>query len=163
MRDVVTKWWDQFVCAPSQWEMTLQCNIVSLAGCTHKMISVRCYYNAVNFLENPHNTHPIASLWGWDMGCHLWPETVIQAMPELLQFYVVYHLILVCIIKAPDCIWFKINVIWVKCFVIPDPWMPWFHFLPPGLPECCGQLTTYWATYWAPLNNSKNTHWLQFW
>ena len=34
--------------------------------------TVRCRYNAVNFLQNPHNRHPIARPWGWGMGCLLW-------------------------------------------------------------------------------------------
>ena len=33
--------------------------------------TVRCLYNAVNFLQNPHNRHPIARPWGRDMGCLL--------------------------------------------------------------------------------------------
>ena len=33
--------------------------------------TVRCRYNPVHFLPNPHNTHPIAHTWGWDMGCLL--------------------------------------------------------------------------------------------
>ena len=31
--------------------------------------TVQCRYNAVNFLQNPHNRHPIARPWGRDMGC----------------------------------------------------------------------------------------------
>ena len=34
--------------------------------------TVRCRYNAVNFLQNPHNRHPIAHPSGRDMGCLLW-------------------------------------------------------------------------------------------
>ena len=30
--------------------------------------TVRCRYNAVNFLQNPHNRHPIACQWGRGMG-----------------------------------------------------------------------------------------------
>ena len=31
----------------------------------------RCRYSAVNFLQNPHNRHPIARPWGRGMGCLL--------------------------------------------------------------------------------------------
>ena len=42
--------------------------------CAHFIMSntVRCRYNAVNFLPNPHKRHPIARPWGRDMGCLLW-------------------------------------------------------------------------------------------
>ena len=36
------------------------------------MYTVQCRYNAVNFLENPHNRHPISRPWGRGMGCLLW-------------------------------------------------------------------------------------------
>ena len=29
----------------------------------------RCWYKAVDFLPNPHNSHPIAPCWGRVMGC----------------------------------------------------------------------------------------------
>ena len=41
--------------------------IIHVVNCT-----VRCRYNAVNFLQNPLNRHPIARSWGRDMGCLLW-------------------------------------------------------------------------------------------
>ena len=33
-------------------------------------------YNVVNFLQNPHNRHPIAYLWGRDMGCLMWVQSL---------------------------------------------------------------------------------------
>ena len=30
---------------------------------------MRCHYNMVNFLQIPHNRHPISRPWGSDMGC----------------------------------------------------------------------------------------------
>ena len=46
----------------------------SLASNHHKASTantVRCRYNAVNFLKNPHNRHPIARPWGevWGVCC----------------------------------------------------------------------------------------------
>ena len=35
----------------------------------HDKCTVRCRYNAVNFLHNPHDRHPIARPWGRAMGC----------------------------------------------------------------------------------------------
>ena len=34
--------------------------------------AVRCQYNAVNFIQNPHKRHPIAHPRGRYMGCLLW-------------------------------------------------------------------------------------------
>ena len=32
-------------------------------------VTIWCHYNTVNCLQNIHNRHPIACLWGRDMGC----------------------------------------------------------------------------------------------
>ena len=37
-----------------------------------KQTKMWCHFNMVNFLQNPHNRHPIAHPWGQDMGCLLW-------------------------------------------------------------------------------------------
>ena len=37
--------------------------------------TVRCLYDMVNFLPNPHNAHPIVCLWRWYRGCLLWVWT----------------------------------------------------------------------------------------
>ena len=34
--------------------------------------TVRCHFNAVDFLQNHHNRHPIAQMWGLGVGCLLW-------------------------------------------------------------------------------------------
>ena len=44
--------------------------------------SVRCCYNAVNFLQTPHNRHPIARPWGRAMGCLLWIQIPIYVLPQ---------------------------------------------------------------------------------
>ena len=43
------------------------------------MLSRTTWYrsNAVSFIENPYNRHPIARTWGWDWGCLLWAQTVL--------------------------------------------------------------------------------------
>ena len=41
---------------------------------------MRCRYNAVNFLQNSHNGHPIARPWGRAMGCVLWVWSLIYVL-----------------------------------------------------------------------------------
>ena len=58
-------------------------------------ITVRCHYNAVNFLENPHNRHPVARPW---------VRIMAQVMSGSLQCCVEYDIILDRVITALDCI-----------------------------------------------------------
>ena len=64
--------------------------------------NTRCFYNTINFFRNPHNRHPIAHLWGQNMGCFLWVQNLIYVLLLLLHCYI-YHGILYHIIKAFDC------------------------------------------------------------
>ena len=36
--------------------------------CRIYLHTVQCHFNAVKILQNFHNRHPIARLWGWSMG-----------------------------------------------------------------------------------------------
>ena len=45
--------------------------------------TVWCHYIRVDFIPNPHDTHPTAHPWGRDMGCLLCLQTLIYV---LLQF-----------------------------------------------------------------------------
>ena len=47
--------------------------------------TVRCLYNTVNFLGNPHNRQPIVLPLGRGMGCLLWVQFLINAMPQSLK------------------------------------------------------------------------------
>ena len=38
------------------------------------------HYGTLNFIPNPHNRHPIAHPWGWDMGCLLCVWTLIYIL-----------------------------------------------------------------------------------
>ena len=38
-------------------------------------------YDAINFLENLHNRHPIVRPWGPDIGCLLWVQILIYIWP----------------------------------------------------------------------------------
>ena len=42
--------------------------------------TVRCRYNAVNFLPNPHKIHLITRPLGRDMGCNLWFDTGLYSV-----------------------------------------------------------------------------------
>ena len=48
-------------------------------------VTVRCYYNAVNFLTNIHKRHPIAHRLGRGMGCLLWMQRLINTLSQFLQ------------------------------------------------------------------------------
>ena len=60
-------------------------------------------YNAVNFLQNIHETHPIARLSGRGMGCLLCIQPLIDILPQFLQCCMQYHVILNRVIMALDC------------------------------------------------------------
>ena len=50
-----------------------------------------CHYNAVNFLENFHERHPIARPLGRGMGCLLWVHTLISILSWQQQRCDQYH------------------------------------------------------------------------
>ena len=58
------------------------CTIYSSVSLWHNVCSpihrVRCHYNMVSFLQNPHNTHPIACPSGRAMGFLLWVYSISQ-------------------------------------------------------------------------------------
>ena len=53
-------------------------------SCTHNTCTVRCCYNAVNFLTNIHKRHPIAHPLGRGMGWLLWIQHLIDILPQFL-------------------------------------------------------------------------------
>ena len=61
------------------------------------------HYNTVNFSQNFHKKHQIARLIERDMGCLWCVQIMIDILPQSLQRYVQYHVILDCFITAPDC------------------------------------------------------------
>ena len=50
-------------------------------GLMQRRTTVQCLYNAVSFLQIPHNRHPIEP-WGRDMGCLLWIPIPIYVLPQ---------------------------------------------------------------------------------
>ena len=43
--------------------------------------TVRCRYNVVDFLQNPHDRYLIARPRGWEIGCLLWFWYLIHVLP----------------------------------------------------------------------------------
>ena len=66
--------------------------------------TVRCRYNAVNFITNIHKRHPMARPLGRGMGCLLWIQHLIDIMSQFLQLLMQNLTILDRVITALDCI-----------------------------------------------------------
>ena len=62
--------------------------------------TVRCRYNAVYFLQNPHNRHPIARPWGRAMRYLLWIQTVTYVLSQSLLYCIQYHVMLERVVTA---------------------------------------------------------------
>ena len=56
------------------------------------------------FFQNIHERHATARPSGRGMGCLLWVQLLIDILPQFLQWYVQYHVILDRVISALDCI-----------------------------------------------------------
>ena len=70
---------------------------------TWKASTVRCRYNAVNFLPNPHEIHPIACPLGRGIVCNLWFDTLIYILLQSTQCRIRFCVILDRVITALDC------------------------------------------------------------
>ena len=90
----ICKWFHSALCC-----CDYQSSVCILMG--HIM---QCRYNSVNFLPNPYKIHPVAHPVGQDMGCILWVQTQICALPQSLQWCIPYHAIFNHVITAHDCI-----------------------------------------------------------
>ena len=66
--------------------------------------TVRCRYNAVNFITNIHKRHPMARPLGRGMGCLLWIQHLIDIMSQFLQLLMQNLAILDRVITALNCI-----------------------------------------------------------
>ena len=71
-----------------------------------KVYTVRCRYNAVNFLTNIHKRHPIARPLGRAMWRLLWIQHLIDILPQSLWLFMWYLTIFDRVITARDCIWY---------------------------------------------------------
>ena len=70
---------------------------------------VRCRYNAVHFLQNSHNRHPIARPWGPGKGYLLWVWNLINVLLLSSQCYMWYPDKLDRVITALECMWILIQ------------------------------------------------------
>ena len=61
-------------------------------------------YNAVSYLLNTLDTHPIIHSWGWGMGCLLWVQSLIKILPWSLQWCKYYRLALHHVTTALHCL-----------------------------------------------------------
>ena len=66
--------------------------------------TVWCRYNAVNFITNIHERHPMARPLRRGMGCLLWIHHLIDIMSQFLQFSMQNLSILDRVLTALDCI-----------------------------------------------------------
>ena len=57
----------------------------SLKWCNQYHITVRCRYNAVNFLTNIHKIHPMARPLGRGMGCILSIQHLVDILPQFFS------------------------------------------------------------------------------
>ena len=73
---------------------------------TIKLDTVPCRYNgyAANFLTNIHKRHSTAHLLGQGFGCLLWIQHLIDILPQFLQSFMQYLIILDRITLALSCI-----------------------------------------------------------
>ena len=85
------------VCQPLKCDMAF----IVLMHC-YKPNTVLCRYNAVNFLQNLHQRHPIA------LGCLLWIQFLVYVLPQLLECCIA---VLDCVITALDCITYLLSAI----------------------------------------------------
>ena len=83
---------------------TMACWETRVGVTTISSATVRCHYNAINFLPNPHKRHLIARPLVRDMGCFLWFQTLIYNLPLPLQWCIQYHVKLDHTMMAPNCI-----------------------------------------------------------
>ena len=117
-------------------------------GFMQKRHTVQCHYNAVNFFPNSYKIHPIARLLRRAMGCTLWAQTLIYTLPQSLQWFLQYHIILDCIIRALDCNSIADSLIWSYVSLCIQP-LNWVY------PACNLFLTGNWFLYiYSPLGSS---------
>ena len=87
-------------------------NVAVISKVLHSNSLYRTEYSAVpsiliitwtNFSKNIHKRHLIACPLGQSMGCLLWIESLIDILPQFLQWCVQYHFILNRVMISLDC------------------------------------------------------------
>ena len=79
------------------------CTLWHVLNSAYIQYTVRCRYNAVNFITNIHKRHPMARPLGRGMGCLLWIQHLIDIMSQFLQLLMQNLTILDRVITALDC------------------------------------------------------------
>ena len=87
----------------SDMSITMPQSRVLQARAKNPLYTVRCRYNAVNFLPNPHEIHPIARPLGRGMVCNLWFDTLIYILLQSTQCRIRFCVIFDRVITALDC------------------------------------------------------------
>ena len=98
----------EYVCYKVSYHYRIMCGWLSIHTMSVIMVierhnTVRCGFNAVNFITNIHKRHPMARPLGRGMGCLLWIQHLIDIMSQFLQLLVQNFTILDRVITAPDC------------------------------------------------------------
>ena len=83
-------------------------------------VTVRCRYNAVNFLTSIHKRHPIARPSGWGMGCLLWIQRLINSLSQFLQWFMQYLTMLDRVITT---------LCMLKLIIQSEPFLSWANDL----------------------------------
>ena len=96
-----------------QWNLNRNTKIVIFENVVihGHLHTVRCRYNAVNFITNVHKRHPMARPLGRGMGCLLWIQHLIDIMSQFLQLSMQNLTILDRVITAFDCMLPGLNVL----------------------------------------------------
>ena len=91
--------------------MTLALWPITLKSYTHIMCprTVRCRYNAINFLTKIHKRQPRARPLGRGMGCLLCIQLLNDILPRFQQLFMQYLIILDLVIAALDCILYALQ------------------------------------------------------
>ena len=73
------------------WQISEHLIITMLCWRLRYQYTMRCRYNAVNFLQNCHKRHTIARPLGRVMECLLWVQTLNDILTQSRQWCVQYH------------------------------------------------------------------------
>ena len=73
--------------------------------------TVRCRFNAVNYIKRIHKRRPIARPLGRRMGCFLCIQPLIDILPQFLQWCLQYFAVLDRIITLLDCMLYSFMLI----------------------------------------------------
>ena len=110
---------------------------------------MRSRYNAVSFLHDIYNRHPIARPWGRDMWCLLWAQAFITILSQLLQWCMHHRVLLHRVITALDCSCLgKMNMCFYSIAFLHIGMTQVFDILLPGSQRACSIHSQYHGCWW---------------